>query len=156
MNLMSPIIERSDLQSPQQRTLFGMLTIMFWGFWLYLWLPLLALVAWAVGLEQAYKYMVVLGGYEEVLRLLGVYFLVILLLGGTLTGWATYNIMRYGKRGRRGAAAAPSLEKIALYYKQDHLQVSDWRKAQRMSVTHDEHGNVHIVDVLDIHSPSQA
>ena len=101
---MSPIIERSDLQSPQQRTLYGVITAVFWAFWLYLWLPLLALFAWAVGLEQAYKYMVVLGGYEEVMRLLGVYFLVIVILGGTLTGWATYNIMRYGKRGRRGAA----------------------------------------------------
>ena len=80
----SPIIERSDLQSPRQRTLSGALTLAFWAFWFYLWLPVLALLAWALGVQQAFKYMVVLGGYHEVIRLLGLYSLIILLLGGGL------------------------------------------------------------------------
>jgi len=49
----SPIIERSDLQSPRQRTLYGALTLAFWAFWFYLWLPVLALlVAVALALDD--------------------------------------------------------------------------------------------------------
>ena len=82
--LKSPLIERPDLQSPQQRTLYGALTLAFWALWFYLWLPVLALLAWALGFQQAYKYMVVLDGYQQLLRLLGIYSLIILLLGGGL------------------------------------------------------------------------
>src|SRR5664279_4021374 len=89
--LKSPLIERSDLQSPRQRTLYGALTLAFWAFWVYLWVPVLAFLAWTLGVEQAYKYMVVLGGYHDVIHLLGIYSLIILLLGGALVLWAMYN-----------------------------------------------------------------
>lgn len=144
----SPIIDRADLQSPQQRTVYGVLTFVFWVVWAYLWLPLLALVAWAAGLEQAYKYMIVLGGYEEVIGLLGVYTLIILLMGGSLVGWAAYNILRYGKRAKRSSSEPPGLEEVARHFGQGAQAVAGWRKAQRLSVSHDEKGAIARVDVL--------
>ena len=143
-----PIIERADLQTMRHRTISGVLTILFWAIWAYLWLPLLALVAWAAGLEQAYKYMIHLGGYREVIGLLGIYTLIIILMGGSLVGWATYNILRYGKRAMRTASQPPATEEVARYFRQGPLAVENWRRAQRLSVLHDEHGNISQVDIL--------
>ena len=147
--LKSPIIERADLQTLRQRTIFGVLTFIFWILWAYLWLPLLALIAWLVGLEQAYKYMFVLGGYKDVVGLLGVYTLIILLMGGSLIGWAAYNILRYGKRAKRSSNEPPGLEEVARHFGQGPQSVAGWRKAQRLCVSHDEKGGIALVEILE-------
>jgi biofilm PGA synthesis N-glycosyltransferase PgaC len=146
--LKPPIIDRADLQTLGQRSVSGVLTTVFWLLWAYLWLPLLALIAWALGLEQAYKYMIVEGGYWEVLRLLGIYTVVILLMGGSLVGWATYNILRYGKRGTRSGNPGQPIEEVARYFRQGPLAVAAWRQSQRIYVHHDEKGGIAGVEML--------
>lgn len=146
--LKPPLIERPDLQSPRQRTLYGVLTLAFWIFWIYLWLPVLALLAWALGVQQAYKYMVVLGGYVEVIRVVGMYTLIIFLMGGALLLWANYNILRYGGVERRKAVVPITPEQISLYFGQDLSAVLHWRTQQRLCVTHDQGGRVVKVEVL--------
>jgi biofilm PGA synthesis protein PgaD len=140
--LTSPLIVRSDLQSPRQRTLYGALTLVFWAFWLYLWLPVLALLAWALGLQQAYKYMVVLDGYQEVIRLLGIYSLIILALGGGLVVWASYNIFRFRGIERRNAMPQVSPAQIGQAFGQDPDAVAGWQGAKRLYVRHDELGRI--------------
>ena len=146
--LKSPLVERSDLQSPVQRTLYGALTFGFWAFWFYLWLPLLALLAWSLGVEQAYKYMVVLGGYHAVLTLLGIYSLIILLLGGALVLWAVYNILRFGGVENRTAARPVTPVEIGRHFGQDPEAVTHWQSAQRLYVTHDREGRIARVEAL--------
>jgi biofilm PGA synthesis protein PgaD len=152
----SPIIDRADLQTWGHRTISGVLTLVFWAIWFYLWLPLLALIAWAIGLQQAYKYMIVLGGYQEVLRLLGIYTLIILLLGGSLYAWATYNILRYGRLAKRSGSRAQTTEEVARYFRQGPIAVDSWRQAQRLYVMHDEKGDIAHVDVLAAGAPVPA
>jgi len=130
----SPIIERSDLQSPRQRTLSGALTLAFWALWFYLWLPVLALLAWALGVQQAFKYMVVLGGYHEVIRLLGLYSLIILLLGGGLVLWASYNIIRFHGVERAPPTCHHAIE-IGRDFGQDPKSVARWQSEHRLYVT---------------------
>lgn len=144
--LKSPLIERADLQSSKQRTVFGALTLAFWAFWLYLWLPLLALLAWALGLEQAYKYMVVLGGYKDVIRVLAVYAVIILLLGGALVAWALYNILRFRGVENRVASKAVSSAEIARTYGIDAESVERWQGARHILVSHDPDGRISRVD----------
>jgi len=143
-----PIIDRADLQTWQHKTISGLLTLVFWTLWAYLWLPLLALIAWSVGLQQAYKYMVTLGGYEEVLRLLGIYTLVIVLMGGSLYAWAAYNILRYGGPDQRTTKPGPTVDEIARYFRQGPLMVENWQQSQRLHVRHDDTGNILHVDIL--------
>jgi TM2 domain-containing membrane protein YozV len=88
-----PIIERADLQTLRHRTVSGVLTVLFWAIWFYLWLPFLALLAWAAGLERAYK-------------------------------------------------------EVARYFRQGPLAVQNWQRAQRLSVLHDERGEISRVEVL--------
>jgi len=146
--LKSPLVERPDLQSRRQQVLYGALTLAFWSLWFYLWLPLLALLAWALGIQQAFKYMVVLGGYRDVLALLGIYGLVILLLGGGLVAWATYNIIRFRGIERRTAALPVTATEIGMHFGQDPHAVSGWQNDQRLSVTHDQHGQIARVETL--------
>ena len=146
--LKSPLIERPDLQSPRQRALYGSLTLAFWAFWFYLWLPVLALLAWALGLQQAYKYMVVLGGYHDVIRLLGFYGLIITLLGGGLVFWALYNILRFGGVERRAEALPVTAAEIGLEFRQNPQSVALWQGAQRLYVTHDQDGRIALVEIL--------
>lgn len=146
--LKSPLIERSDLQSPRQRSLYGALTLGFWAFWFYLWLPVLALLAWSLGVQQAYKYMVVLGGYQEVIRMVGLYSLVILLLGGGLVLWATYNIVRFRGVERRTAALPVTPAEIGRDFGQDAGSVARWQREQRLYVTHDGNGRIARVEIL--------
>ena len=146
--LKSPLIERSDLQSSRQRTLYGALTLAFWLLWFYLWLPILALLGWALGIQQAYKYMVVLSGYQEVIRMAGLYCLVILLLGGGLLTWAGYNIFRFGGVENRVAPLPVTAAEIGRDFGQDPVAVTRWQGGQRLYVTHDPEGRIARVDIL--------
>ena len=146
--LKSPLIERPDLQSTRQRTLYGALTLAFWAFWFYLWLPVLALLAWMLGVQQAFKYMVVLEGYREVIRLLGIYSLIILLLGGALVLWASYNIIRFRGVERRIAALPVTPKEIGRDFGQDPESVARWQSEQRLYVTHDQDGRIARVETL--------
>jgi biofilm PGA synthesis protein PgaD len=154
--LISPLITRADLQSPRQRTLYGVLTVAFWVFWVYLWVPLLALLAWALGLQQAYKYMVVLEGYQEVLRVIGMYSLVILLLGGGLLIWAAYNIFRFGGVENRTAALPVTAVEIGKHFGQDAEEVLRWQGERRLYVTHDDKGRIARVESLPEGAPVPA
>jgi biofilm PGA synthesis protein PgaD len=154
--LKSPLIERADLQSPRQRTLYGGLTLAFWLFWLYLWVPVLALLAWALGLQQAYKYMIVLGGYQEVIRVVGMYSLVILLLGGGLLLWAGYNILRFRGVENRTAALPVTPVEIGSIFGQDPEAVTRWQGERRLYVTHDAEGRIAGVDALGDGAPVPA
>jgi biofilm PGA synthesis protein PgaD len=147
--LKSPLIERSDLQTPRQRTLYGALTLAFWAFWFYLWLPLLALLAWSLGLQQAFKYMIVFGGYQDVLRVLGSYALIVLLLGGGLIVWALYNIIRFRGVERRQAPRPVTPAEIGQYFGQEPQAVLRWQGEQRLCVSHDGQGHIVRVDVLN-------
>jgi biofilm PGA synthesis protein PgaD len=140
--LKSPLIERSDLQSPQQRTLYAVLTLAFWAFWFYLWLPVLALLAWSLGLQQAYEYMVVLGGYHDLFTL------VILVLCGGLVAWAVYNIIRFRGVERRVDALPVTPAEIGRDFGQDPASVTRWQSEQRLYVTHDQTGRIARVEAL--------
>lgn len=140
--LKSPLIERSDLQSPQQRVLYGALTLAFWTLWLYLWLPVLALLAWALGVQQAYKYMVVLDGYQQLFHLLGIYSLIILLLGGGLVLWASYSIFRFRGVERRSAHREITTSALALHFGQLPERVAYWQGLKQIYVTHDQAGRI--------------
>ena len=143
-----PIIDRPDLQTRGQRTVSGVLTFLFWSIWIYLCLPVLSLIAWAVGFQQAYKYMVVRGGHEEFLHVITLCAAGIGLLGGALVAWAFYNIVRYGRLPARGGRPPVPHDQIARYFRQGPVAVGTWQSAQRLYVDHDEKGDVAKVEIL--------
>jgi poly-beta-1,6-N-acetyl-D-glucosamine biosynthesis protein PgaD len=74
---------------------FALLTVVFWAVWLYLALPLVGLLLWALGMrffiEQIRQ-----GGYEGLRASLLAYSSVLLVLVSLLALWIAWNAVRYG------------------------------------------------------------
>ena len=123
------------------------------GMWMYpiaalgCLLPLLALLAWTLGIQQAYKYMIVLDGFRDVIRLLVIYGMVIGLLGGTLIAWAVYNILRFSGVERREPRPPITSAQIARDFGFDPIEVERWQQARTVQVTHDQDGRIVRVDI---------
>lgn len=145
--LRTPIIGRAgQAQTRPQKVVYGAVTVAFWAFWIYLWVPLLALLAWSLGIQQAYRYMVELEGYIEFISLVGMYMVVILFLGGALLLWAWYNIARFSGVERRLPKAEVTVEEVASGFRLNAADVQRWQSARRLVVTHDENGAISHVD----------
>ncbi len=97
----SLIIDRPDWVRPSEKFTALGITLLFWGALLYLWQPLLSLLAWGLNIHLFYNHMVLLGGYRAFLNLLAFYSLVIAGLGGGLILWARINQWRFRGKNRR-------------------------------------------------------
>jgi biofilm PGA synthesis protein PgaD len=136
------IIDRPGLQTARQRLLFGSMTIMFWALWIYLWLPVLALIGWALGFKIAYYEMVVKNGYVGLLHLLGFYATVVLCLGGSLLIWAYYNLARFRGVMRRKSVPTSSNPGVSERYGIAPEVLSKWLREQRLVLHHDAGGRL--------------
>ena len=108
----SLIIDRPDLVPSGQKVTAWGITLLFWAALLYLWQPLLSLVAWGLNIHLFYNHMILFGGYRTFLDLLLMYLMVIALLGGGLILWARINQWRF--RGRERRADIGSTDFVAL------------------------------------------
>lgn len=107
------IIDRPELVKPEERYTAWGITLFFWGVLLYLWQPVLSLVAWAFNIQLFYQHMVVLGGMESFLSLLGLYALIIGVLGGSLLLWAKINELRFRGKVRRAQVSEIDTQQLA-------------------------------------------
>ena len=139
------IIEHPEWQTLRQRTLYASITLIFWMAWGYLWTPLLTFAAWAFGLTKTYEHMVTLEGYRGLLRLFGLYLLVIVCMGGSLLAWAFYNYFRFRgieRRRQRPARALrnrlrrPSHES---HHDSRHSNAKDHKTNERVEKEHNVH-----------------
>lgn len=134
----SLIINRPDLKS---RTLiFGeeIVTLIFWGFWFYLWLPLISLIAWLLGFRLLYIHMVELGGFDGFLEQLDTFTLGIALVSGTLACWSLYNLKRYGKYKRRNKILVTDLGKLTEEFSITTQDLQHIQQAKRITFSFDE------------------
>lgn len=97
----SMIIDRPDRQRRGQRIGFGLVTLMFWMIWIYLWLPLITAFAWYLGFEQFRYVFVELEGLDGLLDVLGSYFTILQLIVVVFLGWSLYNQHRFGGKDQR-------------------------------------------------------
>lgn len=142
MNKRPLIIENPELQTPQQRYAFAAITLLFWILWFYLWIPIISLLAWLFGAERFYRAMIVHSGLDTLLELLGLYSIIILIMGVILSGWAWYNQIRFRGREKRRASPTVTLEETGSFYALRPEQLDLARYAKHVVIEHDEHGKV--------------
>jgi biofilm PGA synthesis protein PgaD len=96
----SLIIERPERQKPLQRATFALITMAAWTFWVSLWLPVITLIAWLLGLSDAYRQLNVLHPLQGALSLS---MLPVLACASALvfSMWSFYNRIRFGVNRRR-------------------------------------------------------
>lgn len=115
-------IDAPELLTRRQRTLGALITGLMWGAYAYLWLPLVSLLAWLMGIEFAYEVMVRAGGASALRTALFWYGVMLVDVVLTVTIWSAINKWRFAGRNRRSA----------------HLGVADASMADYFGVTLDE------------------
>jgi biofilm PGA synthesis protein PgaD len=95
------IIERPELQSMTQRYGWKSVTFFFWMLYIYLWIPLITLLVWFVGVKLFHINMIELNGYGSLVDKLGLYSAIIIMISIILISWAEVNRMRFKNKFRR-------------------------------------------------------
>ena len=101
----APIVEASSIDAllarqwsrrrPLPTGILSALTLLFWGVWLYLVLPLVSLLLWVFGVRFVIRE-IAEGGYEGLRSSMVAYSSVLLGLVGLLALWIAWNVVRYG------------------------------------------------------------
>lgn len=128
------IVERPDLQSRAQR--FGYLTVTFlcWFLWLYLFVPLLSLLAWALGATLVYRVMLQQLQPAELLVLLKVYGSGAALLSSVYLLWAVTSWLRFRNVERRQTPPAATDEALAASHRLSASELTALRQSRRLVV----------------------
>ena len=96
------IINRPHRQAPLQRTLFTVITMVAWTLWISLWLPFLTLIAWLLGLEDAFKQLGLMHPLQAANNL-SIVLIIAIVCTLSMGSWSQYNRLRFaGKQRRRG------------------------------------------------------
>jgi biofilm PGA synthesis protein PgaD len=108
----SRLIRKTRQQPRLQRTAWGFVTIAFWGFYFYLWAPLITALSWLLGGRLAFLQ---LYEYKQKVDPFLVIALPVMLVccSVLLIAWAEYNRMRFAGKERRTPRVDVSLEEIA-------------------------------------------
>lgn len=136
------IINHPELVRPGQRLTAMGITLFFWAVLLYLWQPLLSLVAWGFNIRLFYNHMIVLGGYHAFVELLKFYAIVVAVLGGGLILWARINQWRFRGRDRRQGSPYTDSAALCAVFQVAPEQLEQVRGSANVNVTLAEDGSV--------------
>jgi biofilm PGA synthesis protein PgaD len=128
------IIEKPELQSNIHRYGWGSVTFIFWMIYIYLWLPLITLVAWWFGAKLFNLQMIQLEGYKGLLGNLGLYTIIIVVISLILIGWAELDRMRFKDKLRRLVNNTVTVEEIAKKYNMHEHELTQLRQKKSMLV----------------------
>lgn len=132
------IIERPDLQTWAQRYGYLSVTFLFWFLWLYLFVPLLAFVAWALGATLVYQVMIQDLETAELLRLLRAYGSGAGALSGIYLAWAIASWLRFRNVDRRRAPARTTDAALAASHHLNPGELAELRTVRRHVVPADQ------------------
>lgn len=136
------IIENPALQSPTQRYGWGMVTFVFWMIYIYLWIPLVTLLAWWVGAKLFNIHFIQLQGYIGLMGKLGLYLMIIFMLSALLIGWASVERLRFKDKQRRLGRPNVAVSDIAKKYNMQENQLLALREKKSMVVYFSEKGTI--------------
>ena len=129
------------LNSGQKLTAVG-ITLLFWAAWLYLWQPLISLLAWWLNIKLFYNHMIILGGYQAFLDVALFYLTVILFLGGGLIVWARINLWRFkGKKARNFSGIVDNKE-ISKFIGVNEQQLNKLQTSKNVKILLSETGDI--------------
>jgi biofilm PGA synthesis protein PgaD len=134
------IIEKPELQSNIHRYGWGSVTFIFWMIYIYLWLPLITLVAWWFGAKLFNLHMIQLEGYVGLLNNLGLYSVIIFVISLILIGWAELDRMRFKDKLRRLGNNTVSVAEIAQKYNMQEHELTQLRQKKSMLVHFSDDG----------------
>jgi biofilm PGA synthesis protein PgaD len=147
---MSEIPEKMHFSAPEEmthreRARDTLITAVLWAVYLYLWVPLVSLLAWAMGFEFAYDVMVRSGGARDLLPILLEYLVVVSIIFSAFTIWSVSNRLRFRELKRRARRAPVRDEALSEYFQIPVSQIAAMRSRQVIHVRLDEDGRPGII-----------
>lgn len=136
------IIDKPHLQSHYVRYGWGMVTFMFWTVYMYLWMPLITLFAWWIGVKLFNKHFVELQGASGLLEKLNLYAFIILLISATLIMWAYVEQMRFKGKHRRHARTAVTVQQVAAHHQMNAQELTSLMKKKLLEVHFSKQGEI--------------
>lgn len=129
------VIQREDLQTWAQRYGYLSVTFLFWFLWLYLFVPLLALVAWALGATLVYQVMIHGLETSELVALMKSYGTGAGILSGIYLLWAIVSWLRFRNVERRRSPASGTDAALAASHHLTLAELADLRRSRRQVVS---------------------
>lgn len=129
----------------RERARDTLITAILWAVYLYLWVPLVSLLAWALGFEFAYEVMVRAGGASDLLPILLEYAVVVSIIFSAFTIWSVSNRLRYKDLERRTRREPVDDAALASYFRIPQSQIAAMRSRQVIHVSIDEDGRPGII-----------
>lgn len=88
-------------------------TTLMWALWLYLFLPLLNVILWLLGVRFFYVEVFEKAGYVQLLTLLNKMGWGVLVLFAILRFWGYYNYIKFGRKDRRKSRSSTTVEQLS-------------------------------------------
>jgi biofilm PGA synthesis protein PgaD len=129
----------------RERARDALITAVLWAAYLYLWVPLVSLLAWAMGFEFAYEVMVRAGGASDLLPILLEYAVVVSVIFSAFTIWSVSNRLRFRHLSRRTRRVPVADEALAEYFRIPISQIAAMRSRQVIHVGIDDEGRPRII-----------
>lgn len=142
------IFDRPELQARRHRWVYSTLTLIAWVIWMYLWLPVITLVAWYFGVRTFLRE-VVIPDPGTVLAIGLIYLLVVAILGVILIGWSRYNLGRFGGKDRRKEPRDVSDAEVAEHFGIEEGTLGELRSGRAVTLSHSSEGSVEGIMVGD-------
>ena len=133
-------IDAPELLTRRQRTFGALITGFMWGAYAYLWLPLVSLLAWGLGVEFAYEAMVRAGGASALRSALFWYGVMLVDVVLTVSIWSLFNKWRFARHNRRTTHLGVADESMADYFGVTLADLARLRAAQRIELDIDALG----------------
>ena len=143
------IVDRPDLKSPSLVMGERIITVLFWSFWFYLWLPLISVLAWLVGIKFLYRQMVELGGFAGFLEQINVFASGLALVCSAVASWSYYNYARYAHCTRRSKILEIDREKLAESLSVAEERLSEIQLAKRIVYSFGEDDSIQDIATSD-------
>ena len=139
------IINARSVLSRRERRRDRILTTAMWVLYGYLWLPLISLLAWYLGVRFAYDLVIRAGGLESLLTILFWFGIVLMGTAIIIVGWSAVQRGRFARHERRiwSPSLDPEAERRYWDLPEDVFQCL--RRDQRLLVRLDAEGQIESV-----------
>jgi biofilm PGA synthesis protein PgaD len=136
------ILNMPDLVSRHTKIGSSIFTVLFWAIFVYLWMPVITVVAWMAGVYHSYGEMAYTRDMKDLSHLAFVYAIIVAALGGSLLMWALQEYLRFRNVNRRREPVAVNNREIAEYVKLAESDIITGQSTRRLVVHHGMDGRV--------------
>ena len=133
-------IDAPEALTRRQRTVGALITAFMWAAYGYLWLPLVSLLAWGLGIELAYAAVVKVGGASALRTALFWYGVMLVDVMLTVALWSLINKWRFAGHNRRTAHEHVPDAELADYFGVTAQDLARLRNARRLELDIDAFG----------------